>query len=83
MRRRDGPLTPLQQKLLTDFLRESRPDLLPLMIRQGFAVNDPNTRYEMQLVLTDALCRVGLGPNSEHNEVGLEIEDMIDYFSNA
>lgn len=70
-------------KLLHDILVRRSPELLSLSVfTQNGNLSDVE-RERLRETLSDEFCELGLKPDSEPNQYGLEIEHLIDEIGNV
>ncbi|HLA18921.1 MAG TPA: hypothetical protein VJ253_06315 [Dehalococcoidia bacterium] len=63
--------------LLRDVIERRNPELSGLLDRLGVVRLTTEEREALRYALADELCESGLGPDDEHNEFGLELDDLI------
>ena len=74
-------LSRVQKKALGKIVSERHPELLPTLDNIGLAPLEENHRLELQNILMDEFLQVGLNSNDEPNEIGIQLEGLIDVLS--
>lgn len=70
-------LDPGQLTLLRDVIERRNPELRRLLDSLGVVRLTTEEREALRGALADELCERGLGPDDEHNEFGLGLDDLI------
>ena len=74
-------LSRVQKQVLGKIVSERHPDLLSTLDNIGLVPLEENHRLELQNILMDEFLQVGLDSNDEPNEIGIQLEDLIDVLS--
>lgn len=69
-------------ELLKEILRKRDPNLVNLFESDAYKTIDADLGNHIRNLLTEEFCEIGLRANDEPNELGLEIEQLIDDVGN-
>jgi hypothetical protein len=67
-----------QQRLVREVMLKYHPDLLPTMDAEGYLRLTDTQAHQLFRALSDEFCVTGLREDSEPNQRGLALEDLID-----
>lgn len=76
-------LSDKQRNMLQHILSKHRVDVLNVPVKTiGLVPLEDDQRRQLQDILMDEFLDIGLGSDYEPNEIGLQLEDLIDVLNN-